>query len=218
MSNELMNTAGNALFDILGYWGIPTNTLQGLWNDHQEKCLSSSRDVLFDEIEQGNIIKIEDDDKVSILHRYIQASMNGSARLNLRLMAKLINSMLKNENISKGLYASNFNRYARILEDLSYEEVVVLAALVKYKNEKYVPMMNSFAMHDNSHFSIKAKDYLVHNKIYKKAEVEGIMTALLRTGFFQNNGTDEPLLNFTPQFDEVLNLIDFQDALNKETK
>ena len=52
------------------------------------------------------------------MHRYLLAASNGEARLNLRILAQLIRGLLNNKNLSSPLYASEFNRYSKILEGL----------------------------------------------------------------------------------------------------
>ena len=137
MANDVANSA---LYDILSLFGIPTTTLQELWQQHCEQKISESRDILFSEIEQGSFDNIGNDDKVSIMHRYMQAAMNGSARINLRLLAKAINGLSKGEKQSKPIYANEFNRYAQVLETLSVEEIQILAKLYKMREDqkKYI--------------------------------------------------------------------------------
>ena len=133
MSNDLTNSI---VTDILSLFQIPSDTLQNLLNKHREKKLESSRDILFEEIEQGAFDNINDDDKISLIHRYVQAAMNGSARVNLRLLAKSINSLTKGKKLSKPIYANAFNRFAQALETLSDEEIEILAKLYNMRESK----------------------------------------------------------------------------------
>lgn len=130
MANDVTNSA---LFDILSLFGIPTTTIQNLWQQHCEQKILESRDILFSEIEQGSFDNIGNDDKVSLMHRYMQAAMNGSARINLRLLAQAINSLSKGEKQSKPIYANEFNRYAQALETLSEDEIHLLASMYEYR-------------------------------------------------------------------------------------
>lgn len=93
MNTDITKMSASAAWDILSLFGIPTSSIQELWNAHCERKLAESRDILFDEIKQGNFNNIADDDKISLMHRYTLAAMNGAARLNLRLLAKAINSI-----------------------------------------------------------------------------------------------------------------------------
>lgn len=120
MNNNLISSA---IFDILSLFKIPTATFQSMWSTHCEKKLGESRDILVEEIQQGDFSRVDDDDKVSLLHRYTQAAMNGAARINLRLLAKAINSLAQNEKLASPIYANEFNRYATVLETLSDKEI-----------------------------------------------------------------------------------------------
>ena len=121
---NVMEIAASSILDILSLFKIPTSSIQELWNAHCERKLAESRDILFDEITGGNFNNIADDDKISLMHRYTLAAMNGTARLNLRLLAKAINSIAKGEQLRSPIYANEFNRYAQILETLSDEEII----------------------------------------------------------------------------------------------
>ncbi len=139
-----MEIVASSILDILSLFKIPTSSIQELWNAHCEKKLAESRDILFDEITGGNFNNIADDDKISLIHRYTLAAMNGTARLNLRLLAKTINSIAKGEQLLSPIYANEFNRYAQILETLSDEEIHLLAQLYKMREDdlKYIKLHN----------------------------------------------------------------------------
>ena len=127
MNNNLVSST---IFDILSLRKIPTTTIQYLWNIHCENKLEESIDILVEEIQQGDFSRVDDDDKISLLHRYAQAAMNGAARINLRLLAKAINSLAQNEKLASPIYANEFNRYATVLETLSDEEIQFLASMI----------------------------------------------------------------------------------------
>lgn len=141
---NVMEIVASSILDILSLFKIPTSSIQELWNAHCEKKLAESRDILFDEITGGNFNNIADDDKISLIHRYTLAAMNGTARLNLRLLAKTINSIAKGEQLLSPIYANEFNRYAQILETLSDEEIHLLAQLYKMREDdlKYIKLHN----------------------------------------------------------------------------
>lgn len=218
MANDVTNSA---LFDILSLFGIPTTTIQNLWQQHCKQKISESRDILLDEIEQGSFDNIGNDDKVSIMHRYMQSAMNGSARINLRLLAKAINSLSKGEKQSKPIYANEFNRYAQALETLSEDEINLLASMYEYRKNARPPHTRITARGiecENDFLQNFSKHYRYENKITEEQYIS-MCSALLRTGFiYPRTYIRETTYDLSPFFDEIVTLVDFQDALKKEKK
>lgn len=221
MDNDLMKTAGSVTSDILSLFGIPTSTIQELWRQHQENVLSASRDVLFDEIEQGNTYNIAADDKISMLHRYTQAAMNGAARLNLRLLAKTINSLAKGANENNPLYANEFNRYAAALESLSHEEVNLLAQLydIRKRDEDELKVFDDSKLRSYAHYYATLLYSLEYSNTAQIAEVKAMACSLQRTGLLYQTVDSKGAIVYalSPFFDKVIELADFQAALDKET-
>lgn len=120
--------------DIVSLFHFPlTATYQALFKEHLQKKAEQARDILIEEISDSDFSKIDEDDWLSVMHRYLLAASNGKARFNLRILAQLIRGLLNNQNLSFPLYASEFNRYSKILEGLSYEEIQILATLSKFQ-------------------------------------------------------------------------------------
>lgn len=218
MANNITNSA---VFDILSLFGIPTTTIQNLWQQHCEQKISESRDILFSEIEQGSLDNIGNDYKVSIMHRYMQAAMNGSARINLRLLAKAINSLSKGEKQSKPIYANEFNRYAQALETLSEDEINLLASMYEYRKNARPPHTRITARGiecENDFLQNFSKHYRYENKISEEQYIF-MCSALLRTGLiYPRTYIRETTYDLSPFFNEIVALVDFQDALKKEKK
>lgn len=220
MTKDLINSA---ICDILSLFRIPTATIGSLWNLHCEKRLAASRDILFDEIEQGVFDNIADDDKISLMHRYAQAAMNGAARINLRLLAQAINSLAKGENFAKPIYANEFNRYAQTLETLSEEEIHLLASMYQYRKESTPPhsTITPFEIKYEDDFIEKFASYYQHKNQITYVHYQALCSALLRTGLIYQTGIGALRTiqyKLSPFFDEIIQLVDFQDALNKETQ
>ena len=157
------------------------------------------------------------------MHRYSLAVMNGTARLNLRLLAKAINNIANGKQLSSPIYANEFNRYAQILETLSDEEIHLLANIYQYKKNSAHPSVTI------SPTEIKYKDDFLQNFAnhyqyqYKKShkEYKSLCCALLRTGLIyqENIGCGGSYVYALPPFfDKIIELVDFQDALDKESK
>ena len=53
-----MEITTSSILDILSLFKIPTTSLNEMWNPHCENKLAESRDILFDEIKQGNFNNI----------------------------------------------------------------------------------------------------------------------------------------------------------------
>lgn len=216
MVNDVTNSA---LFDILSLFGIPTTTIQNLWQQHCEQKILESRDILFSEIEQGSFDNIGNDDKVSLMHRYMQAAMNGSARINLRLLAQAINSLSKGKKQSKPIYANEFNRYAQALETLSEDEIHLLASMYEYRKNARSPYTRITARGiecENDFLQNFSKHYRYENKISDE-EYISMCSALLRTGLiYPRTYIRETTYDLSPFFDEIVTLVDFQDVLRKE--
>lgn len=216
MTNDVANSV---LFDILSLFGIPTTTIQNLWQQHCEQKILESRDILFSEIEQGSFDNIGNDDKVSIMHRYMQSAMNGSARINLRLLAKAINGLARGEKHLKPIYANEFNKYALALETLSEDEIHLLASMYEYrKNARppYVRITSRGIEGENDFLQNFSKHYRYENKISEEQYIS-MCSALLRTGLiYPKTYIRETTYDLSPFFDEIVTLVDFQDALKKE--
>ena len=220
MSNDINNAA---ICDILSLLGILTATIGSLWSLHIEKRLVASRDILFDEIEQGIFSNIPSDDKISLMHRYAQAAMNGTARINLRLLAQAINSLAKGEKLAKPVYANKFNRYAQSLETLSEEEIKILAKLYHMREEQkeYVDKNKVPIPGMQGSYSERFETNLEYSDIENKEKTMASLCALLRTGLIYQTGIGALRTiqyELSPFFDEIIQLVDFEDALKKETQ
>ena len=216
--------SASAAWDILSLFGIPTSSIQELWNAHCERKLAESRDILFDEITQGNFNNIAPGyDHITSAIGGAVAAMNGAARLNLRLLAKAINSIVKGEQLPSPIYANEFNRYAQILATLSDEEIHLLAQLYKMREDdlKYIKLHNEPPKGINANYFTKLIAGYEYSQPEKVKETKAIAGALLRTGLIyqENVGCGGSYVYaLTPFFDKIIELVDFQDALDKENK
>lgn len=227
--------------DIVSLFRFPlTATCHALLTKHLQTKAEQARNILTEEIANGDFSKIDEDDRLSVMHRYLLAASNGEARLNLRILAQLIRGLLNNKNLSSPLYASEFNRYSKILEGLSYEEIQILAALYKFKvqndKEKNITGFQysvSIVPADPSHYTDKAKRWLsgmpvvikneqgnVHedyrNKVMDSDDFEATLSALSRTGLVYLGNGDKKNYELSSLFYKIIELVDFQEALNKE--
>ena len=211
----------NILFTTLSTFGIPTDACASLWNNYKEKTFQDASSILIEEVKDGNFNNIADDEKIALFYRFMQASSTGNAKINLRILAQLINSLVNGETSQRTLYANEFNRYAPTLESLSYEEIQILAELDAQREKDIIdanisPLSRlvSTQQRDTSHYSIK-----VRKSIYMDVdEFDALTCALQRTGFVMNKSGygGENNYELTPFFDKIKELVDFKDALEKE--
>ncbi|MFG1188619.1 hypothetical protein [Xanthobacter flavus] len=106
-----------------------TRTAEGAIKRVLRKRADAAREIALQEIAAGREHVILDipaqDEAVAILWRYLRAAEEGTARLNLRLMA----SILAGHNEAPFIHASEFLRWADLVTSLSEIEIVFLATL-----------------------------------------------------------------------------------------
>jgi hypothetical protein len=95
-----------------------------------KKRLSDAREILIEEIRDGNKTVVDAiglDDMVAIVYRYGRAAQEGTARLNLRLLAQVVGG----KKISEKLTANKFLYYADIISSLTVEEINLLGRMLR---------------------------------------------------------------------------------------
>jgi hypothetical protein len=106
----------------------------------------------------------------------LHAAREGAARLNLRLMAKVIRGQVERE----GLYADEFLRFCPIIASLTREEVIFLAALHRL-SINFTPTEQSQAPPHGTDENMERE--LVPKIFPDKNALEIAASAVLRTGF-----------------------------------
>lgn len=111
---------------FVGAASVPAASMQTLRGLLQRR-VAAARDVLLGEIRRGGkLLEFHDaDEAAAITYRYMRAAEEGTARLNLRLLARVIVGSAE----GPGLYADEFLRWADILAGLRREEVIVLGVI-----------------------------------------------------------------------------------------
>ena len=88
---SLPELLGGIISDGLGELRVPGGTVFGeVIKSYLSRRAEAARDVLFDELRRGKVLpeRISVDDAViGVIHRYLRAAQEGSARINLRLLA-----------------------------------------------------------------------------------------------------------------------------------
>jgi hypothetical protein len=176
------------------------------------KRLEESRDIFLEEVRDARrpIRDVHDQDEfVSMLYRYLDASRQGAARLNLRLLAKVV----KGQHEREGLYASDFLRYADLISSLSREEAIFLATLHRLFKKR--------PGSDNVETYRLVVEELTKTAFKGGEEVKACATALQRTGLLLPIMT--PVIGGagysclpSPLLDRIAELASFEDALRQE--
>jgi hypothetical protein len=156
----------------------------------------------------------EVDEFVAILYRYLSKAREGAARLNLRLMARVVRGQLE----GRGLYASEFLRYSELLASLTREEVILLATRHRLRLE-FDAAKTTADWSDTSIVNKRVESTLVPNVFPTPVHLNATLTALQRTGLVWPAAATSgggPVWQDTPLLDQVALLARFEGALESE--
>ena len=154
----------------------------------------------------------EVDETVAVLLRYGRAAQEGTARLNLRLMAKVIAGQIQ----QKVLYADEFLRHADVIAGLRREEVILLGALQRHWAAPAVQVMaNDHDRMNEAKRLILAE--LIPVPFIDIVELAATEDAIVRTGFLAGTETfGGTIYKPTRTFQRVCALISLEAALEAE--
>ena len=222
MSNSLTSLVGSSFADIVSALGFAgSNAAGAALSEALSRVMSGradrARNVLLAEIQQG-IRPPRDagevDEFVAIIYRYMRAAQEGSARLNLRLMARVIKSQIE----GTGLYASDFLRFAELIASLSREEVILIATRHRVRSafdkSKQTPDWS-----DTSRVNELVHKELVPKIFPTDLDMMAALTALQRTGLVWPAAATSGgglVWQDTPLLDRVVGLTDFESAVAAE--
>jgi len=173
---------------------------------------TQARDILLDELREGDK-QLTDvgqvDEAAAIIFRYARAAQEGAARLNLRLMAKVIAAQAYLGN----LVADEFLYYADMLASLRREEVILIASLHQHR------VVAPEVWADNVRAWSKAQEQLVPNvfatgEVMYAAALGAARTGLLLSGPPSIGGPSAFVSS--PMMDRLERLAPFKDALRQE--
>ncbi len=101
----------------------------------------AAREILLEELRNGEkrLPPEQIDEGVAIVYRYFRAAQEGSARLNLRLMAKAIAGQVQKQD----LIADEFLSLADLIASLRRHEVLLLAEIHKGWNSSAIKKIES---------------------------------------------------------------------------
>lgn len=179
-----------------------------------QRRTTTARDILLDEIRRGEklLSTREVDESVAVLLRYGRAAQEGAARLNLRLMAKVIAGQAQ----QSALYADEFLRHADVIAGLRREEVILLGALQRYWN---APETQAMADDDERMSAVYRllETELIPEPFADVSELAAMQSAVLRTGFLSGVPTfGGAIYRPTRAFERLCRLVSLDAALKAE--
>lgn len=199
---------GAIVSDIIDALPIPMKdtaklALRKLMEDRQ----TQAREILIQEIRAGekDIWEACDvDEVVAIVYRYMRAAQEGTARTNLRLLARII----AGQKAAGALKADEFLYYADIIASLKREEIILLGVLQKHNGT------NKPNFQDLAKVIKCVMDELIPDVFASNEEFSATSQALTRTGFVMKTisstyDCEEPCY-LTPLFEKVSKLASFQ--------
>ena len=193
----MSNISISIFTDILSLCGIPTGTAEAIYDSIKQKRREEALSSLFAEIRQGNFSNVDKSEFIGIIAKYQRDALEGTAKNNLKLMAKLITGL----NNSNQLTISNFQKFSRILADLTQDEICLLSDLYREIIANPTKDRKDILSEVSSH------------RIY-------ILYSLLRTGFFvpydPQNGSisitsNIPQYTTSPLLDELFSYYSWED-------
>jgi hypothetical protein len=168
-----------AVKEVLNLAKLPGGSLVGVVIEQLfRRRAEVARDILLDELSSGDktLAAAEIEEAAAILYRYMRAAQEGGARLNLRLMAKVIAGQAHRGN----LLADEFLYYADMLASLRREEVMVLGTLYRHWKSDPVQRAEENARPDAA--MTAAKEELIPKIFRDEEEFLATLEATTRTG------------------------------------
>lgn len=174
-----------------------------------------AHDILLAEIRRGErtLSSPEVDETVAVLLRYGRAAQEGTARLNLRLMAQVVAGQVER----RCLYADDFLRYADLLAGLRREEIILLGTVHRHWHAAEVQSLEhgrrQQATRDRARSELVPVPFKEDDDFYAAAEAV-TRTALLRTA----DAVEDDYMLFQPTrlLDELCSMAPFEAAVFDE--
>ncbi len=183
--------------------------------DLMKRRAETARDILLSEMRRGDksIVEVQDvEPLVAILYRFSRAAQEGTARLNLRLMAKVIAGQAHIGNFR----ADEFLYYAGLLASLRREEIILIATLQRLREDPEILALDEGERAGSA--QKKAIEGLVPAVFKSAGEFKAVANATLRTGLVvAGTGWGGGMIHQTsPLMDRLEQLAPFEDALKRE--
>ncbi len=212
---QLPAVVNAALAEILSIFSLPGGAAgPALIQTYLNRRMAEARDILLEEYSKAEITELDvasEDELAGILFRYFRATRENAARINLRLMAKVMLGLGQRDR----LFADEFNKYAEILSRLSRDEMLVIGTLHRYRKEeerRQGPLVGT------GQYWPKVMKELVPDQFPTEEHVIAVCCSGMRSGLiltprdFDSTGSYAT----SPIMDEVAELADFQAVLVDE--
>ena len=205
---------------------LPSNLLitatSGLLKAWQQRKIREARDIFISELAKGNcdLLNLANPDEfIPIWYRYIRASIEGRAHMNIRLMAKV----MYGHAINPSLFASDFLEYADLISNLRRDEIVFLATMLRLTMSGFLLRKENdpeqFYDIDQS-VEIELKRQLPKTTFFPDAQsVNSCELGISRTGLLRHVTTlSSGGVIYAPSrlLFKLADLADFQDVLREE--
>lgn len=182
-----------------------------------EKRLKTARDILTEQLRRGDktLNDVADlEEAVAVTYRYARAAQEGAARLNLRLMAKVIAGQAHLGN----LVADDFLYYADLLASLRREEVILIATIHRHKKDFMEQTGKSDKEVALAEIWPNVEADLIPVLFEDKENLLATATAASRTGLLTVGQSYGGFGKFStsPLMNRLGHLVDFEDALREE--
>jgi hypothetical protein len=220
MSATLPSLVGAGFADIAAAIGFAGANLTGtVLGEALSRLMraraESARSILLSDISKG-LRSPKDpgeiDEFVAIIYRYMRAAQEGTAHLNLMLMARVVRSQIERE----GLYASEFLRYADLIASLSREEVILLGSRARIRREYDLSKQHA-TWSDTKHVNGLVEKALIPSVFATQLEMQAALAAIQRTGLIWPAAMEPaggPIWQDTPLLDRIVALAEFESVLD----
>ncbi|HEY0833797.1 MAG TPA: type II toxin-antitoxin system VapC family toxin [Azospirillum sp.] len=179
--------------------------------------MEDAREILFDELRLGDKT-LEDaaqvEEIVACLLRYGRAAQEGSARLNLRLMATVMDGLYSKSRLT----ANEFLYYADILSVLRREEIVIIGCM--HRHDKAIRLMRENGDEQVCSAYERACEELVPKFFSSKDEFNAFCASASRTGLIAMGVVIDELglYKLTPLMNRLVQYVDLEAAQQRETE
>lgn len=185
------------------------------WDKVRRERIQRGNERLLEELRKGEV-RLGDHsmpEAVAIVERFQRAALEGTALLNLRLMAKVIAGQAH----LGVLRADEFLYQANLLGSLRREEVILVAMLLRKKREHDSKPRDAGESRSGADWNAAAAE-LVPGTFRTTEEMRATGLAATRTGLVMDDNSIDGIGRFTasPLLEQLASLIDIEDALARE--
>jgi hypothetical protein len=189
--------------------GVPGGSAAGtLVSSYYQRRAITGREILLDELRRGEIdaaVVTSEDDCIAVIDRYLRASRDGSARVNLRLIAKAIVGALRTNT----LVADDFMPHADALASLSRDEIILIAHVLAHQP------ISETAEEAGEQWPTIVK--AMEAKGWNKEHVQATAARAQRSGYvLAGSAFDDLSYRLSPLLMDLCKTVDFDDALRRE--